>query len=113
MRYELSPYPPSILFRTIKSYEATSHVIPQTERYMLVGGSLLHKLKWTRGDTYGKIANTLSVTFGGESTCSLAAVCYGISMKKVTSAKSFLLPERFTPTDSATKFHMLRCTIRP
>ena len=53
-------------------------------------------------------SQAMSVTFGGESTCSLAAVCYGIFTKKVTSAKSFLLPEHLTPTDSASKFHRLR-----
>lgn len=30
--------------------------IPKTARYEFDGGSLLHKLKWRRGDTYGKIA---------------------------------------------------------
>ena len=61
MKYELSPYPLSFLFRIIISYEATSDVILQTEKYALVGGSLLHKLKWMRGCTYGKIANTYAV----------------------------------------------------
>ena len=36
---------------------------------MLTGCSLLHKLKWMRGDTYGKIANTFAdfttVVFNG------------------------------------------------
>ena len=40
----------------IPSSEATSDAIPQTERYVLDGGSLLCKLKWRRGDTDGKIA---------------------------------------------------------
>ncbi|KAG1659992.1 Ester hydrolase C11orf54 [Nymphon striatum] len=77
MRYELSPYPPSlfddknILRKADKpqlaqaiiahcnktpSCEAISDTIPQTEMYVLDGGALLHKHKWTRGDTYGKIA---------------------------------------------------------
>ncbi|KAG1691496.1 hypothetical protein GQR58_007434 [Nymphon striatum] len=76
MRYELSPYPPSlfedknILRKADKpqlaqaiiahcnktpSCEAISDTIPQTEMYVLDGGALLHKHKWTRGDTYGKI----------------------------------------------------------
>ncbi|KAG1669042.1 Tryptophan 5-hydroxylase 2 [Nymphon striatum] len=79
MRYELSPYPPSlfedknILQKADKpqlaqaiiahcnktpSCKAISDTIPQTEMYMLDGGALLHKHKWTRGDTYGKIAKT-------------------------------------------------------
>ena len=40
------------------SIESTSDAIPQTERYVLDGGSLLHKLKWNRGDTYGNIAKS-------------------------------------------------------
>ena len=77
MRYDLSPYP-SPLFEDkkilrkankpqqaqtiddhcnkIPSSEATSDAIQKTERYVLDGGSLLRKLKWRRGDTYGKIS---------------------------------------------------------
>ena len=40
----------------IPSSEATSDAILKTERYVLDGGSLLCKLLWRRGDTYGKIA---------------------------------------------------------
>ena len=78
MRYELNPYLPSffeenkILQKADKpqlaqaiiahhnktpSCESTSDVIPHNEKYVLTGGSLLHKLKWMKGDTYGKIAN--------------------------------------------------------
>lgn len=32
----------------------SSHL--KTERYVLDGGSFLHKIKWKKGDTYGKIA---------------------------------------------------------
>ena len=77
----MSPYPPSFfednnilrkadkpqLPQAITAYcnktpscEATSDVIEQTERYVLTGCSLLHKLKWMRGDTYCKIANTFA-----------------------------------------------------
>ena len=44
-------------------------------------------------------------TFGGESTCSLAALHYGIFMKKIASAKSFVMPEHLPPTESVSKFH--------
>ena len=50
-------------------------------------------------------SQAMSVAFGGESTCSLVALCYGIFMKIVASAKSFVMPERLPPTDSATTFH--------
>ena len=53
-------------------------------------------------------SQAMSVTFGGESTCSLTASRYGIFTKKVVSAKSFVTPERLTPTDSATKFNSLK-----
>ena len=77
MGYELSPYPPSlfesknILRKADKpqlAHAITEHCnkqhpsgkmsddIPETERYVLDGGSLLHKLKWKKGDTYGEIA---------------------------------------------------------
>ena len=42
-------------------YQATSEVIPPTEKYVLGGGSLLHELKWTRRNTYCKI----STGYGG------------------------------------------------
>ena len=50
----------------------------------------------------------MTVIFGGESTCSLAAMRYSIFSKKVAAAKSFVTPERLPPTESATKFHCLR-----
>ncbi|KAJ8027661.1 hypothetical protein HOLleu_32864 [Holothuria leucospilota] len=72
MKYELSPFPPSLfedndIFRkadkpklaqaliahcnNTPSCETTTDAIPQTERYVPDGGSLLHKLKWKSGDT--------------------------------------------------------------
>ena len=85
MRYELSAYP-SALFEhkqilrkadkpqlaqaihdhcnTIQSNESTSDAIPETERYVIDGGSLLHRLKWRRGDTYGKIAKAYANLIG-------------------------------------------------
>ena len=77
MSFELSPYPSSlfednkILRKADKPQavndhctkvlggEGTPEIMPsahlKTERYVLDGGSLLHKLKWKKGDTYGKI----------------------------------------------------------
>ena len=79
---------------------------------VIPSSSLIHSLYVVKRPKYSDIehlgSQAMSVTFGGESTCFLAAVCYSISMKKVASAKSFLMPEHLTPTDSATKFHRLR-----
>ena len=33
------------------------HYVPKTEHYVLDGGSLLHRLKWTEGSTYSSIAD--------------------------------------------------------
>ena len=52
-------------------------------------------------------SQAMSVTFGGQSTCSLAALCYGIFMKKVAFAKSFITPECLPRTESDTKFHSI------
>jgi 5'-3' exonuclease len=77
MTYELSPYPSSLFedkntlrkadkpqlahamydhCNKMPSSETTSDVVPKTERYVLDGGNLLRKLKWMKGDTYGKIS---------------------------------------------------------
>jgi hypothetical protein len=50
----------------------------------------------------------MAVIFGGNSTISLAALRYQILTKKVTSAKSFVKPERLPPTESSTKYHCMR-----
>ena len=77
MKYELCPYPPSLfearyIMRKahkpqIADYickhalsESTHAVLewaPETDQYVLDGGSLLHSLKWNKGDTYDSIAN--------------------------------------------------------
>ena len=81
MNFELSPYPLSLfednkilrkadkpqLAHAISDHctkalacegapDTTPSASLQTERYVLDGGSLLHKLKWKKGETYGKIA---------------------------------------------------------
>ena len=76
MKYELSLYPPSLfeaknlmrkpekaqLLDTIRwhvtsSEDAVLQSIPKTDHYVLDGGSLLHRLKWTEGSTYSPIAD--------------------------------------------------------
>ena len=71
MTYELSPYPPSLfegknllrkpdkapLLQAVRSHAAPSNdairqVNPKTDHYVLDGGSLIHRLKWTDGSTY-------------------------------------------------------------
>ena len=53
-------------------------------------------------------SKAMAVLFGGKCTESLASLRYNILVKKVSSAKSFVTPERLPPTASSTKFHCLR-----
>ena len=39
------------------SDEAVTNEVPQTESYVLDGGSLMHRVQWTTGSTYGAIAD--------------------------------------------------------
>ena len=74
MVYEISPFPPALfetnnLFRKANKPQL-AHVIsecanggildimPETECYVLDGGSLLHRVSWKRGETYGTIAKS-------------------------------------------------------
>ena len=76
MKYELSPYPPSLfegknllqkpdkapLLHAVRSHvnssnDAILQVIPKTGHYVLDGGSLIHRLKWNDGSTYDSIAD--------------------------------------------------------
>ena len=76
MKYELSPYPPCIfeaknqlrkadkpaLVEALRNHatsvdNAVRESVPKTEHYVLDGGSLLHRLKWTEGSTYSSIAD--------------------------------------------------------
>ena len=75
--HKLSPYPPALfqsknillkpdksqLLHAIKDYTTTSEAertksIPETDHYVLDGGSLLHRLKWTEGSLYTSIAGS-------------------------------------------------------
>jgi 5'-3' exonuclease len=78
MDYELSPFPPALfearhIFRKADkpqlahaiidhskkvSSEAVPDAVPKTEHYVLDGGSLLHRLPWNKGDSYGAIAQS-------------------------------------------------------
>ena len=53
-------------------------------------------------------SKVMAVLFGEKCTESLASLRYNILVKKVSSAKSFVTPERLPPTASSTKFHCLR-----
>ena len=90
MKYELSPYPPSLfelknllrkpdkapLLHAVRSLvnssnDAILQVIPKTDHYVLDGGSLIHRLKWTDGSTYNSIADayaSFTVDVYGNST---------------------------------------------
>ena len=41
-----------------RSDEAVTNEVPQTESYVLDGGSLMHRVPWTKGSTYGAIADS-------------------------------------------------------
>ncbi len=78
MSYELSPFPPALfearnIFRKADkpqlahaivdhsskvSKEAVTDSVPNTDHYVLDGGSLLHRLLWKTGDSYGAIAQS-------------------------------------------------------
>ncbi|KAG1681449.1 hypothetical protein GQR58_011839 [Nymphon striatum] len=77
MKYELCPYPLSLFeaknilhqpnkpqlaeaiknYATTKSDNAVNQTVPGTDHYVLDGGSLIHRLKWTEGFTYISIAD--------------------------------------------------------
>ena len=78
MSYELSPFPPALFeakeifriadkpqlahavaeFSSKKSNKTVMDSIPSTEHYVLDGGSLVHRLPWKRGVSYGAIAQS-------------------------------------------------------
>ena len=74
----MSPFPPALfeakytfrkadkpqLAKAIDAYaqglsaaEDEPHDVPKTENYILDGGSLIHRVHWMKGTTYGSIAN--------------------------------------------------------
>ncbi len=57
-------------------------------------------------ETLGRKA--MAILFGGKDTESLESLRYSMFTKKVSSAKSFVTPERLPPTATSTKFHSLR-----
>ena len=81
MKYELSPYPPSLfegknllrkpdkapLQHAVRSHVNSSNdailkVIPKTDHYVLDRGSLIHRLKWTDGSIYNSILSQSTCT---------------------------------------------------
>ncbi|KAH3695932.1 hypothetical protein DPMN_083391 [Dreissena polymorpha] len=61
--------------------------IPETECYVLDGGSLLHRLPWKKGDTYNAIAESyayFTVRHYGQATVSFDGYEDGPSIKDNT-----------------------------
>lgn len=74
MSYELSPFPPALfearhvfrkadkpqLAHAIREHakDAILDYVPETEYYVLDGGSLLHRIPWKHGDSYGGITQS-------------------------------------------------------
>jgi hypothetical protein len=78
LTFKLSSYPPALfetsnilrkadkpeLAQVIREYikdfssEAVMDTVPATDCYVLDGGSLLHRLPWDKGDSYGTIAES-------------------------------------------------------
>ena len=76
--YELSPFPPALfeanyimrkpektqLANAIHEYarslsdEAVTDKVPETNAYVLDGGSLMHRVQWVKGSTYGAIVES-------------------------------------------------------
>ena len=76
--FELSPFPPALfeasyimrkaekaqLTKAIDDHarslsdDAVTNELPKTENYVLDGGSLLHRVQWTKGSTDGSIAQS-------------------------------------------------------
>ena len=74
MRYELTPFPPALfearnVFRKADkpqlakaicdhAQDAIQDSVPETEYHVLDGGSLLHRIPWKNGESYGDIAQS-------------------------------------------------------
>lgn len=74
MRYELSPFPPALFEATNvfqkadkpqlahaicdHASDAILNSVPETECYILDGGSLLRRIPWKHGESYGEIAQS-------------------------------------------------------
>jgi len=104
MAYELSPYPPSLfeakhllrkpnkaqLMAAIKELSADDAVlkdVPEVEHYVLDGGSLLHRLKWSEGKTYRLIADdyaSFTVKHYGKATIVFDGYIGGPNTKDIT-----------------------------
>ena len=107
MSYELCPYPMSLfeakdilrppdkpqLAEAIRNYvktksdNAVTQTVPVTDHYVLDGGSLLHRLKWTEGSTYSSIADdyaSFTVKHYGKATVVFDGYEVGPSIKDGT-----------------------------
>ena len=107
LSYEISPFPPAlfetrnILRKTDKpqlaqairdhvtdlSSEAVLYSVPETDCYVLDGGSLLHRVPWMTGQTYGAIADSyaeFTVRHYGQATLVFDGYGEGSSIKDNT-----------------------------
>ena len=96
MKYELSPYPTCLfesknqlrkpektqLLDAIRSHttcisdDAVVQSVPETEHYILDGGSLIYRPKWTDWSTYSEIADTYA-SFTSNNYGKVTIVFYG------------------------------------
>ena len=107
LSYELSPFPPALfearnilrkadkpqLAQAIRDHatdlssEALMNSLPETDCYVLDGGSLLHRLPWKTGDSYGAIAESyadFTVRHYGQATVVFDGYGEGPSIKDNT-----------------------------
>lgn len=127
MSYELCPFPPALfeaknllrkadkpqLAESIRKHvsESSTNVvtdaIPVTEHYVLDGGSLLHRLKWTEGSTYSSIATTyasFTVRHYGNATVVFDGYDGGPSIKDNTHQRRSRSQHQTVNVTDATEF---------
>ncbi|XP_016426339.1 eIF-2-alpha kinase activator GCN1-like [Sinocyclocheilus rhinocerous] len=139
MRYELCSFPAALFegkeifrkankpqlaqavteFSSKKSNKSVLDSIPPTEHYVLDGGSLVHRLAWKTGDSYGAIAQSyadfmhacMSRHMDYHACLLVDHVKLGIvriTIINLYGRKSVTTNERLPPTESSTKYHCQR-----
>lgn len=126
MQYELSAHPPSLfeakhqlrkpdkpaLLEAIRSHSSSKdnadiQSIPKTEHYVLDGGSLLHRLKWTEGSTYKSIADayaSFTVERYGKATVVFDGYCRPSTKDNTHERRKTSAVKRIVNITEATKF---------
>ena len=126
LKYELSPYPPSLfgakyvlrkpdkaqLQEAIRDYAASTEnavlqTIPHTDHHALDGDSLLHRLKWTEGNTYNSVADRYAsfvISHYGNATVVFDGYCGGPSTKDNTHQRRKSYVRNKVDISDATKF---------